>query len=471
MPQQVSSRTAPRGVPILVRPTVADMRALMQLALPVMAVEMGLMAMHVVDTLFVGHLGATSLAALSLALIYSFTVIVVGMGTLVGFDALVSQAVGAGDESSLRRALQRALVLATLLCVPLALVLWPTEPVLRFLRQPTEIIPMATRLVHISMLGLPGSLIFVVLRQTLQAKEQLRAILLSVVLANLLNAACNWLLIHGNLGLPPFGVDGSAMASAFARTAMPLILLWLARESLWPLLRHRERGLLDPVPLLRMLQLGFPVGLQFLLEVGVFNAVALLMGLQATSTLAAHHVAISLASFTFMMPLGIGAAAAVLVGQAIGRDDAPAARRAASAALSAGLVVSSVTSIIFLSMPELLASAYVSEAGVVALAATLIPLAGVFQLFDGLQAVAGGALRGAADTRAAMIANILGFWAVGLPLGLFLAFRLGLGPIGLWWGLVAGLGAVAAVLLLRLARLFQGPLTRIDVESASRAPI
>ena len=158
MPQQVSSRTAPRGVPILVRPTVADMRALIQLALPVMAVEMGLMAMHVVDTLFVGHLGATSLAALSLALIYSFTVIVVGMGTLVGFDALVSQAVGAGDESSLRRALQRALVLATLLCVPLALVLWPTEPVLRFLRQPTEIIPMATRLVHISMLGLPGKI-------------------------------------------------------------------------------------------------------------------------------------------------------------------------------------------------------------------------------------------------------------------------------------------------------------------------
>jgi MATE family multidrug resistance protein len=210
---------------------------------------------------------------------------------------------------------------------------------------------------------------------------------------------------------------------------------------------------------------------QYLLEVGVFNAVALLMGAQATSTLAAHQVAINLASFTFMMPLGIGAAASVLVGQAIGRDDANGARRAAVAALAAGLIASAATTIIFLAVPRWLASAYVSEPGVIALAASLIPLAGVFQLFDGLQAVAGGALRGAADTRAAMIANILGFWAVGLPLGLFLAFRVGMGPAGLWWGLVAGLAAVAAVLLVRLSMRFGGPLTRVQVESTASAAV
>jgi multidrug resistance protein, MATE family len=197
----------------------------------------------------------------------------------------------------------------------------------------------------------------------------------------------------------------------------------------------------------------------------VFNAVALLMGMQATTSLAAHQVAISLASFTFMMPLGIGAAAAVLVGQAIGRGDAPAARRAAVAALTAGLVASTLTTIVFLVAPRLLASAYVTETSVIALAATLIPLAGVFQLFDGIQAIAGGALRGAADTRAAMIANILGFWAVGLPLGLFLAFRAGMGPAGLWWGLVAGLAAVAAVLLIRLYMRFGGPLTRVHIDA------
>ena len=145
MPRDLSSAAAASRVPVLVKPTAADMRALIQLALPVMAVEMGMMSMHVVDTLFVGHLSATALASVSLALIYYFTIVVVGMGTLVGFDALVSQAVGAGDTPSVRRALQRGLLLAALLCVPLALILWPTAPVLRALQQPAEIVPVATR--------------------------------------------------------------------------------------------------------------------------------------------------------------------------------------------------------------------------------------------------------------------------------------------------------------------------------------
>ncbi len=447
------------------------MHALIQLALPVMAVEMGMMAMHVVDILFVGHLSATALAAVSLALIYYFTVVVIGMGTLVGFDALVSQAVGANDQANVRRALQRGLLLAALLCVPLGLILWPTAPILRALHQPAEIIPVATHIVHLSILGLPGALAFVVLRQTLQAMARLRPILVTVVLANAINAACNWLFIRGHLGVPALGVNGSALASVIGRTSLPLILLWQGRDVLLPLLHERDERLFEWAPLERMLRIGAPVGVQYLLEVGVFNAVALLMGAQATTTLAAHQVAINLASFTFMMPLGIGAAASVLVGQAIGRDDAAAARRAAVAALGAGLVASALTTSIFLAVPRLLASAYVSEPGVVALAASLIPLAGVFQLFDGLQAVAGGALRGAADTRAAMVANILGFWAIGLPLGLILAFRWGMGPAGLWWGLVAGLAAVSLVLLVRLFRLFGGPLTRVQIDMHAPAVV
>lgn len=469
MTKQVSPHTTRTRVPVLLRPTIADMRALFTLALPVMAVEMGMMAMNVVDALFVGHLSATALAAVSLALVYYFTVVVIGMGTLIGFDALVSQAVGANDQVSVRRALQRGLLLAALLCIPLALILWPTGPVLRALHQPPEIIPIATRIVHLSILGLPGGLAFVVLRQTLQAMERLRPILLTVLLANLINAFCNWLLITGHLGAPALGVNGSAIASVIGRTTLPLILLWLGRDVLWPLLRVRDPLLFSIAPLLRMLRIGLPVGVQYLLEVGVFNAVALLMGVQATTTLAAHQVAINLASFTFMMPLGIGAAAAVLVGQAIGRNDAGAARRAAIASLTAGLCVSMATTVLFLAVPRQLASAYVKEPGVVALAASLIPLAGVFQLFDGMQAVAGGALRGAADTRAAMIANILGFWAVGLPLGLWLSFRRGMGPAGLWWGLVAGLAAVAAVLLVRLYLRFSGPLARLHIDTVPTA--
>ncbi len=463
-----SDRAIPRAA-VLVRPTGADMRAIITLALPVVAAELGLMGMSVVDALFVGHISATALAAVSLGLIYYYTIAVIGMGTLVGFDALVSQAVGANDQRAIRLALQRGLLLAALLCVPLGLILWPTAPVLIALKQQPDIVPMATRVVHISMLGLPGLLAFVVLRQTLQAMERMRPILLAVLVANVLNAAFNWLLIDGHLGAPALGVNGSALASVIGRTALPVLLLWSARDVLWPLLRERDPLLVAVAPLRRMLRIGVPVGVQYLLEVGVFNGVALLMGAQATSTLAAHQVAINLASFTFMMPLGIGASAAVLVGQAIGRGDAGAARRAAMAAITAGLCVSALTSIIFLAVPRLLASAYVAESGVIMLAATLIPLAGVFQLFDGLQAVAGGALRGAADTRAAMVANILGFWAVGLPIGLYLAYRADMGPAGLWWGLVIGLAAVAATLLVRLYHRFGGPLVRVRVDTPSGA--
>lgn len=464
MADEVTTRNEAPRAPVLVRPTAGDLRALAALALPVMSVEMGMMGMHVVDSLFMGHLSATALAAVSLGLVYYFTVVVIGMGTLVGMDALVSQAVGAGDTPGVRRALQRGLLLAALLCVPLALMLWPTAWVLRALHQPAEIIPIATRVVHISILGLPGALAFVVLRQTLQAMERLRPIVLTVVLANVVNAICNWLLVTGHLGAPALGTDGSALSSVIGRTALPLLLLWLGRDVFLPLLRERDPLLFRMEPLRRMLRVGLPVGVQYLLEVGVFNAVALLMGAQAASTLAAHQVAINLASFTFMMPLGIGAAASVLVGQAIGRGDAGAARRAAAAALTAGMIASALTTAIFLTMPTLLATAYVREPAVIALAASLIPLAGVFQLFDGLQAVAGGALRGAADTRAAMIANILGFWAIGLPFGLFLSFRMQMGPAGLWWGLVAGLAAVAAVLVVRLHNRFSGPLTRVHVD-------
>jgi multidrug resistance protein, MATE family len=464
-----ASSTSPR-VPVLIRPTGADMRSLAQLALPVMAVEMGLMSMHVVDTLFVGHLSAQALAAVSLALIYYVTVLVVGWGTLVGFDALVSQAVGAGDTVGVRRALQRGLLLSLVLCVVMAIVLWPTERVLRLLHQPPEIIPVAARFVRLSMLGMPGAMVFVVLRQTLQAMDRLRPILWTVVIANIINALGNWILIHGKLGAPALGVDGSAIASVIGRSSMPLMLLWWARDAFWPLLRVRDPLLFHIAPMLRMLRVGIPVGVQYLLEVGVFNAVALLMGVQATTTLASHQVAINLASFTFMMPMGIGSAAAVLVGRAIGRGDADGARRAAVAGLTAGVAVSALSAAVFLTMPTLLASAYVREPGVIALAATLIPLAGVFQLFDGMQAVAGGALRGAADTRAAMVANILGFWAIGLPVGLFLAFTMKQGPAGLWWGLVAGLAAVAAVLMLRLRWVFSGPLTRVHVDATSPLP-
>jgi MATE family multidrug resistance protein len=195
-----------------------------------------------------------------------------------------------------------------------------------------------------------------------------------------------------------------------------------------------------------------------------FAAIALLMGGLGTVQMAAHQVAINLASLTFMVPLGISSASAVRVGQAIGADDAGRARRAASAALLIGAGFMSLMAALFVGAPRLLAAAYTSVDEVVALAALLIPIAGYFQIFDGLQVVSSGVLRGAGDTRAPLVVNIVGFWFIGLPTSLILAFRLDYGPEGLWWGVAAGLGAVAVFLLSRVAWKIRGKIERVEIE-------
>jgi MATE family multidrug resistance protein len=198
-----------------------------------------------------------------------------------------------------------------------------------------------------------------------------------------------------------------------------------------------------------------------LVEFGAFAAIGLLMGWLGTVALAGHQIALNLASLTFMVPLGVAQATAVLVGRAVGRGDPSAARRSAGAGLSAGATFMSATAVVFLTTPGLLARLYTDEPEVLAVAAALIPLAGVFQIFDGLQVVGSAVLRGVGDTRAPMVVNVLGFWLVGMPISILLGFTLGGGPVGLWWGLVGGLAAVAVFLLARVRQRFGRELRRL----------
>lgn len=187
------------------------------------------------------------------------------------------------------------------------------------------------------------------------------------------------------------------------------------------------------------------------------------MGLLGTAQMAGHQVALKLASLTFMVPLGVSAASAVLVGHAVGRGDARRARREAGAALTIGVGFMTLSALAFLTLPGLWAGLFTADASVAALAAALIPIAGVFQVFDGVQAVSAGILRGLGDTRFPLLANLVGFWLIGLPTSAWLAFSAGLGPKGLWWGLVAGLAAVGACLLVRVRRRLAGDVTRLDL--------
>jgi MATE family multidrug resistance protein len=306
--------------------------------------------------------------------------------------------------------------------------------------------------------------VFVVLRQTLQAMHLTRPIVWSIVLANLVNAVLNYLLIYGHAGFPALGVVGSALATTAARWLMTLMLFALSWGHLRPVLTPFSPEALEPVPLFRMLRLGLPIGSQMLLEFAAFAAIALLMGRLGTTQVAGHQVAINLASLTFMVPLGIASAAAVLVGNAVGRNDGYSVRRSARASLLCGAVFMCFTAAVFLIFPGFFARLYTTQASVLAIAVSLIPIAGVFQVFDGLQAVGAGVLRGLGDTRAPMIINVLGFWLFGMPVSIYLGFEAGLGPEGLWWGFVAGLGAVALLLLYRIRKRLRLAVSRMVVE-------
>lgn len=443
-------------------PTRAESRALLTLALPIVAVQVGIMFMGVVDTIMVGHVSAAALAAVALGNLLFFGCVILGMGTLMALDPLVSQAVGAGDRAAVATSVQRGLVLACILAVPPSLLLLGAKAALVATGQPAEVVPLADAYAWWTAPGVLPFYLFLVLRQSLQALHRVRPILVSIIAANLLNVALNWVLIYGKLGFPALGVTGAALSTTIGRWAMPFMLLALAWDELRPaLVPWRGREATSLRALWRMFVLGLPIGVMSMLEYTAFGAVGLLMGRLGTVPVAAHQVAINLASLTFMVPLGVGQAAAVLVGNAIGAADMSRARRAARAALVHGVGFMAFTAIVFLVVPGILAGIYTRDAATLALAALLIPVAGVFQLFDGMQAVAAGILRGAGDTRVPMLINLAGFWIGGIPLSLLLGFRAGMGPVGLWWGLAAGLALVALILLARTGVLLRRGVARV----------
>jgi MATE family multidrug resistance protein len=451
-------------------PSRSELAATARLALPIVLAQVGIMSMGVVDTVMVGRVSAAALAAVALGNLYFFTICVVATGILMVLDPLISQAAGARDQERIALGVQRGLVLALLLVAPTALALWPVRPVLVLFRQPPALIALATSYVHISIAGLVPFLAFVVLRQSLQSLHRVRALVAVVIAGNVVNVVLNWVLVYGHFGSEPLGVAGSAWATAVSRWVMSLLLLVGGWSALRGALVPWRRDAIRLAPLGRMLRLGAPIGMQQALEFGVFAAIGLLMGFLGTPEMAAHEIALNLASLTFMVPQGIGAAAAVRVGHAVGEGDERAARERARTALVCGTAFMLCTAVMMRTMPGLIAAAYTNQSNVAVIAAALIPIAGVFQLFDGIQAVSAGVLRGLGDTRAPFVINLAGFWLCGLPISVALAFRTSLGALGLWWGLVAGLAVVATLLALRVRRRLRGTLRQLELMPHAPAP-
>jgi MATE family multidrug resistance protein len=450
------------------RQTLAD---LLRLAVPVATVQVGLMTMGVVDTVMVGRVSAAALAAVALGNLYFICIAVLGMGVLMALDPVIAQGVGARDDVAVARGFQRGLVVATGVSVVTAALLLPAAPLLTLLHQPAPVVPVAALYARVLIPGVVPFFVFVVFRQTLQAIGLVRPIVVTILAANLANALLNWALIFGHLGFPALGPVGAAWATTTSRWLMTLGLLASGWRVLRPLIVPLHADALAREPLVHLLRIGVPIAMQHALEFGAFGLIAVLMGTLGTVPMAAHQVAINLASLTFMVPLGIGSAAAVLVGRAVGRGDAADARRAAVTALATGVAFMSTSAVVMLAVPAFLAGLYTGDAAVLTLAASLIPIAGVFQVFDGTQVVAVGTLRGIGDTRGPMLISLLGFWCVGVPVSVVLGFRAGGGPIGLWWGFVAGLAAVACLLLMRMRHRFRGELVRLALDDLPDAAL
>ena len=431
-----------------------EIRDTLHLAIPVVLTQLGGVAMGIVDTIMVGRLGPDPLSAVALGNALSFTFIIVCLGTLTALDPLVSQAHGAGRLGDAGRAMHHGVFLAVAMSVPAMLLLSLAHPLLRLLGEPEPLATNAARYVRAINFGVPPFLLYTVLRQFMQGISRARPAMVVMIGANLLNIFGNWVLIYGHLGAPAMGSTGAAWATTISRWAMfvALAAYVFGRRHLRPHVTHvppwpPERRLLE-----RLVRLGLPAGSQFGLEVGVFATASVLMGWFGTLQLAGHQIALNLCSTTFMVPLGFSATAAVRVGQAIGRGDVAAARRAAFSAYGLGITFMAFAALGFALFPEFFVRIYTRDPALVQMGVSLLLIGAAFQLSDGTQTIAIGSLRGAADTRFPMLVSIVAYWIVGLPVGYGLAFRLGMGPRGLWWGLTLGLTLVGVTLALRFHR-------------------
>jgi MATE family multidrug resistance protein len=302
-----------------------------------------------------------------------------------------------------------------------------------------EVVGLATPYVHALVWSLPPLLLYGGLRRFLQGKSRVRPVMIALVSANLVNAAGNWLLIRR------LGVAGVAWSTVVARVYLAAALAAVAIADAPDLVRRIPA--VDLARVRALLRLGLPAAAQLLLEIGVFATATVLAGRLAPAALAAHHIALNIAATTFMVPLGISAAGAVAVGQAIGRGEPEVARRAGWLSLALGAGFMGAAAVVLFSVPAALLRLFTSDAGVLAIGVPLMLVAALFQTFDGIQVVATGVLRGAGNTRTPMLANLVAHWVVGLPIGAGLCFALGLGVTGLWAGLSLGLVGVAVLLL------------------------
>jgi MATE family multidrug resistance protein len=437
-----------------------EARATLRLAAPIVLTQLSWIAMLTTDAAMIGRLGAAPLAGATLVLMVYFALYVIGFGLVTATASLAAQAFGAKRPRILRRVVRQGLWVTILVTVPGCIVLGFTEEVLRALAQPADAVAHANAYAATLLWSLPPAIGLVVLRGFVSAINRPAAALWVMLAGVPLNGALDYALIFGHFGAPRMELYGAGLATTIVNAAMFLALLAIA-VSRPPFRRYAILGRFwrpDWQVFARILRIGVPIAGVMLLEGGYFIAATFLMGWFGTGAIAAHMIALQIPHITFMVPMGIAQAATVRVGQAAGRGDPRGAYRAGWVAIAIAGAFMTVTSIVILAMPETLASIFLDRtrpdsAAALSLAVALLLYAALFQAFDGIQAVAAGALRGLNDTALPMAIAGVSFWVVGLAGSIGFAFWAAIGARGVWVGFVLGLAMVAALLTLRFASL------------------
>lgn len=418
---------------------------LARLAAPAIVSQIGLVMMGVADVILVGALGPDALAAVGIGHAWGWGTVIVVLGAALGLDPLMAQGVGANRPRDVGRAFVQGTAFTLLLALPVAGAWWWTRPLLLALGQPEVLANGAADYCRAMVPGLPALVVFATTRQFLQAHGRMGAVTAVILVGNVINAVLAWALIGGHLGAPALGIAGAGLATSVVRWGMAAGLLWQA----WRGLLATGAVLADARDLGAVARNTLPVGMQVGLEVWAFNVGSLLAGILGPTAAAAHTVGLNATSVSFMVALGLSQAGATRVGNLVGAG--LSWKVTARVAIALTILGELPAALLFAVAPGIVARLYTDDPAVIAMAASIFPLAAAFQVFDGLQALLFGLLRGAGDTRVPGLANIVGYWLFGLPVGAWLALRGGMGLPGVWMGFLLSLGMVAALLALRLA--------------------
>jgi MATE family multidrug resistance protein len=423
----------------------------LELAYPVIIGQLGFIMMGVVDSLMVGKLGSTFLAAASLGNSLTFIIFIVGIGISMAVTPLVAISVGARKFEECGIYFRQSLLVNLIIGFLMMLVVYFLADFITIFGQKKDVVPLAISYTKILSFGAIPLMIFQTYRQFIEGLSIMRPAMIVVIAANLINALVNWLLIFGKLGFPELQLDGAGWATFSSR-----VFMWLALMIFVMNVKYFKqydvsfhfKNINFPV-IKRILSIGLPSGFQYFFEVGAFSFAVIMVGWLGSKQLAAHQIAINLASISFMAALGISAAGSIRVGNEVGRKDISETRKAGFTAIFLGASMMFCAGIIFIIFRNLLPTFYINEKDVIEIASTLIVIAALFQLSDGTQAVGIGILRGLTDVKIPTAITFIAYWIVGLPVGYLFGFILGYGVQGVWIGLLFGLTTSGILLTLR----------------------